>query len=79
MKLTIIDTHGFGKVVRPYLAITGTARIVEGGAPQLLAKLAKVVANPSADFPPPDAPPGFVSRIRIDSIGGTGPWKPGTT
>jgi hypothetical protein len=27
----------------PYLAITGTARIVEGGAPELLQKLAKVM------------------------------------
>jgi PPOX class probable F420-dependent enzyme len=78
VKLTIIDTGSFGQVVRPYLAVTGTARIVEGGAPQLLAKLASAVANPAADFPPHDAPPGFITRIRIDTIGGTGPWKPGS-
>ena len=76
VKLTIIDTKNFGKVVRPYLAVTGTARIVEGGAPELLTKLAKAVANPGAEFPPHDAPPGYVTRIRIDTVGGTGPWKP---
>lgn len=25
-------------------------------------------------FPPKDAPEGYFTRIRIDSIGGQGPW-----
>ena len=25
-------------------------------------------------FPPEDAPPGFLTRIHIDKIGGIGPW-----
>ncbi|MEX3649868.1 TIGR03618 family F420-dependent PPOX class oxidoreductase, partial [Mycolicibacterium porcinum] len=33
--VTIIDPGRVGEVMRPYLAITGTARIVEGGAPEL--------------------------------------------
>ena len=36
----------------PYLAITGTARIVEGGAPELLKKLAKADARQRRTLPP---------------------------
>ncbi|MBH0779964.1 TIGR03618 family F420-dependent PPOX class oxidoreductase [Nocardia bovistercoris] len=61
-------------VMRPYLAITGSARVVEGGAPELLADLAKTLVGPDAVFPPPDAPPGFLTRIRIEKVGGIGPW-----
>ena len=61
-------------VRRPYLAINGTARVAEGGAPELLRELAQTLADPGAQFPPKDAPPGFVTRIRIDKVGGVGPW-----
>lgn len=63
-----------GEIMRPYLSVTGTARIVEGGAPELLTELAKTLASPGADFPPADAPPGLLTRIRIDRVGGIGPW-----
>ena len=72
--VTIIDPGHVGEVMRPYLAITGTARIVEGGAPELLANLAQTLAAPGAHFPPKDAPPGWLTRIRIDKVGGVGPW-----
>ena len=58
----------------PYLAITGTARIVEGGAPELLKKLAKEMLGSDEHFPPPNSPPGLLTRIRIDKVGGFGPW-----
>jgi PPOX class probable F420-dependent enzyme len=58
----------------PYLAINGTARIVEGGAPELLSKLATVMLGSDEHFPPPDSPPGLLTRIRIDKVGGMGPW-----
>jgi PPOX class probable F420-dependent enzyme len=58
----------------PYLAITGTARIVEGGAPELLSKLATVMLGSDEHFPPPNSPPGLLTRIRIDKVGGMGPW-----
>jgi PPOX class probable F420-dependent enzyme len=56
-----------------WLSINGTARIVEGGAPELLSELAQTRA-PGVDFVPEGAPPGFVTHIRIDKIGGVGPW-----
>ena len=71
--LTILSAER-GEVMRPYLSVTGTARIVEGGAPELLAELAKTLASPGVAFPPDNAPPGFLTRIRIDKVGGVGPW-----
>lgn len=72
VSLTILSPEP-GEFMRPYLAITGTARIVQGGAPELLDELAKTLA-PDSGFPPADAPPGFLTRIRIDKVGGVGPW-----
>ncbi|OBF81393.1 PPOX class F420-dependent enzyme [Mycobacterium sp. 852002-51163_SCH5372311] len=72
--LTIVSTGDAGKTMRPYLAVEGTARVVEGGAPELLQSLAQTLSDPAV-FPPDDAPPGFVTHIRIDKIGGIGPWQ----
>jgi PPOX class probable F420-dependent enzyme len=71
--LTIVSVEGVGQAMRPYLAVNGTARIVEGGAPELLKELAQTLSNPDV-FPPEGAPPGFLTRIRIDKVGGMGPW-----
>jgi PPOX class probable F420-dependent enzyme len=58
----------------PYLTITGTARIQEGGAPALLKKLAKTMLGSDEHFPPPNAPEGLLTRVRIEKVGGLGPW-----
>lgn len=59
-----------------YLLVRGTARVTEGGAPELLAVLAERYLGPDVDFPPmPDPPPGVVTRIRVDRVGGVGPWN----
>ena len=71
--LTIVSVGEVGQEMRPYLAVNGTARIVEGGAPELLKELARTLSNPDV-FPPEGAPPGFLTRIRIDKVGGMGPW-----
>ena len=72
--VTIVSLDGSGQGMRPYLSINGTARIVEGGAPELLRDLNPILGNPDAKFPPDGAPPGFLTRIRIDKVGGIGPW-----
>ncbi len=72
--VTIVSVDAAGKGMRPYLSVTGTARIVEGGAPELLKELNPVLGDPGSKFPPDDAPPGFLTRIRIDKVGGIGPW-----
>ncbi|GAA4542037.1 TIGR03618 family F420-dependent PPOX class oxidoreductase [Amycolatopsis samaneae] len=65
---------GPSELMRPYLAITGTARVVEGGAPQVLRELAEPLLTPGVEFPPADAPPGWLTRVRVEKVGGVGPW-----
>jgi PPOX class probable F420-dependent enzyme len=72
--VTIVSLETPGQGMRPYLSITGTARIVEGGAPELLKELNPILGDPNMKFPPDGAPPGFLTRIRIDKVGGLGPW-----
>jgi PPOX class probable F420-dependent enzyme len=69
-----------GTRVRPpglkeHLVVHGRARIEEGGAPELLQRLAHVYLGPGVTFPPmDDPPPGFVMRTAVERIGGVGPW-----
>ena len=59
-----------------YLIVRGTARVTEGGAPELLQGLAHVYLGPGVKFPPmDDPPPGYVLRITPESVGGVGPWS----
>ncbi|MBA3267706.1 MAG: PPOX class F420-dependent oxidoreductase [Acidimicrobiia bacterium] len=58
-----------------YLIVHGTARITDGGGPELLQRLAEVYLGPGVKFPPFDnPPPGRVIRIAADRVGGVGPW-----
>jgi PPOX class probable F420-dependent enzyme len=58
-----------------YAVLYGEAYIVEGGAAELLQKLAEVYIRPGVKFPPMDnPPPGYVVHIRVDRIAGVGPW-----
>ena len=58
-----------------YVVLYGRARITEGGAPELLQRLARVYLGPDAVFPPmPDPPPGYVTRIAVERVAGVGPW-----
>jgi PPOX class probable F420-dependent enzyme len=67
------DTNEIG--LRHYLVVHGRATIAEGGAPELLQRLAHVYLGPDVKFPPmPDPPPGVVTRIAVERIGGVGPW-----
>jgi PPOX class probable F420-dependent enzyme len=58
-----------------YLVVYGTARITEGGAPELLQRLAGTYLGPDVHFPPMDNPPaGFITHITVDRVAGNGPW-----
>ena len=61
--------------LREYLVVHGRARIDEGGAPELLQRLAHVYLGPDVKFPPmPNPPAGYVTRITVERVGGVGPW-----
>jgi PPOX class probable F420-dependent enzyme len=60
-----------------YLVVYGTARVDEGGAAEVLQRLAHTYLGPDVVFPNmPDPPPGFVTRITPERLGGVGPWNP---
>ena len=59
-----------------YVVVHGRARLTEGGAPELLERLAQVYVGPGTRFPPmPNPPPGVVMHISVDRVGGYGPWS----
>jgi PPOX class probable F420-dependent enzyme len=58
-----------------YLVVHGRARITEGGAAELLQRLAHTYLGPDVKFPPmDDPPPGYVCHVTVERIGGVGPW-----
>ena len=58
-----------------YLVVRGTARVEEGGAAELLQRLAHTYLGPDVKFPPMDDPPaGYVIRTTPEKVGGVGPW-----
>jgi PPOX class probable F420-dependent enzyme len=65
-------SHG---ALKHYLVVYGNARITEGGAADLLQRLAHTYLGPDVVFPGmPDPPPGYITRITVDRVGGVGPW-----
>lgn len=63
--------------LREYLTVYGTAEVTEGGAYELLGRLARKYLGPGVEFPPPELKSlrGYVMRLRIERVGGVGPWK----
>ena len=58
-----------------YLVLYGTARVTDGGAPELLQELAHRYIGPDVRFPPlDDPPPGHVMRISVARVTGNGDW-----
>jgi PPOX class probable F420-dependent enzyme len=58
-----------------YLVVYGTARVTEGGAAEILQRLAHTYLGPDVVFPPvPNPPPGYVTRITVERLSGVGPW-----
>jgi Pyridoxamine 5'-phosphate oxidase len=62
--------------MRDYLVVHGRARISEGGAPELLHRLAQTYVGPGTEFPPmPNPPPGYITHVTVTRVGGSGPWS----
>jgi PPOX class probable F420-dependent enzyme len=62
--------------LREYLVVHGKGRVEEGGAAELLQRLAHVYMGPDVVFPPPEysGPGGYVLRITSERLGGVGRW-----
>ena len=74
-----METGGTGaRGLAPYLVVYGRARVTEGGAAELLGRMAQTYLGPDAVFPPgDDHPPGYVLHITVERVGGVGPWVVG--
>ena len=58
-----------------YVVVHGRARITEGGAADLLQRLAYTYIGPGVKFPPGDShPAGYVMHITPERFTGVGPW-----
>jgi len=67
------NVNAFG--LKEYLVVYGRARITEGGAAALLQELARTYLGEGIRFPPmDDPPPGYVTHVRVERLGGVGPW-----
>jgi PPOX class probable F420-dependent enzyme len=65
------NAHGLDN----YLVVSGTARITEGGAADLLQRLAYTYIGPGVKFSPMEnPPPGYVTHMTPTSVTGTGEW-----
>lgn len=75
-RVSVSFEAGFNPVgTRDHIVVHGTAKIVEGGAPELLNRLAKTYIGPAAEYPPvPDPPDGFITRITVTRVSGVGDW-----
>jgi PPOX class probable F420-dependent enzyme len=74
-----IEAEGSNELgLRHYLIVYGRARITQGGAAELLQRLAETYLGPGVKFPPvPDPPPGYITHIAVDRLAGVGPWASG--
>jgi PPOX class probable F420-dependent enzyme len=60
----------------PYLVIEGDAHVEEGGAADLLRRLAPVYLGAGVVYPPAEVTtPGYILHIRPTRVAGVGPWK----
>lgn len=64
--------------LQEYLVVYGTARVTEGGAADLLQRLAHVYLGPGVVFPPEPyrSRSGYLTRITPERFAGVGPWNP---
>jgi PPOX class probable F420-dependent enzyme len=64
-----------GEGLHPYLVIDGQARVIEGGALEVMDALAPAYIGPGAVFPNREVPSGATFRATVERIYGMGPWR----
>ncbi len=74
--LSLLGDKTNAQGLREYLVVYGTARVTDGGAVDLLHRLAPIYLGPKADFPPAAMRniPGYVTRVTPARFAGIGPW-----
>lgn len=64
--------------LQEYAVIYGEARVIEGGAFEVVRRLANIYLQPGSSFPSPNSPQGYTMRISVKKIAGIGPWAAAT-
>ena len=64
-----------GEGLHPYVSIKGRATITEGGALEVMDRLAPHYLGPGAVYPMREVPPGVVVHVTVEEITGQGPWR----
>jgi PPOX class probable F420-dependent enzyme len=64
-----------GEGLHPYVSIKGRVRITDGGALEVMDRLAEHYIGPGAVYPMREVPPGVVMHVAVDEIRGMGPWR----
>jgi PPOX class probable F420-dependent enzyme len=74
--LSMLSDKTNAQGLREYLVVYGNARVTEGGAFDLLQRLARLYLGPSADYPPAELRniPGYITRITPARFAGIGRW-----
>ena len=75
--LSLLGDKTNAQGLREYVVIYGNARVTEGGAVDLLQRLARIYLGPTVDFPPAAMRniPGYITRITPTRFAGVGPWN----
>ncbi|HVN89572.1 MAG TPA: PPOX class F420-dependent oxidoreductase [Candidatus Binataceae bacterium] len=75
--LSMLAPNKNAQGLQEYLVVRGNARITEGGAADLLQRLARIYMGPEVEFPPAAYRnnPGWITRIAPTRFSGIGPWK----
>jgi len=75
--LSLLGDKTNAKGLREYVVVYGNARVTEGGAADLLQRLARIYLGPNAVYPPPAMRniPGYITRIAPIRFAGVGPWN----
>jgi PPOX class probable F420-dependent enzyme len=75
VSLSFEATEHTGEGLHPYVVIRGRATITEGGALEVMDRLAEFYIGPGATFPMRDVPSGVVVHVEVEKIYGQGPWR----
>jgi PPOX class probable F420-dependent enzyme len=71
--------ESMGERLWPYAVVQGRiARITEGGALEVMDRLAEFYIGPGERYPLRDVPEGLVIHLDIERVYGQGPWARGT-
>ena len=76
--VTVQQKEYSGQGLWPYAVIQGRVdRITEGGALDVMDRLAEYYIGPGQQYPMREVPDGIVVHVTVDRVYGQGPWAQG--